>query len=525
MKPSPLLFSDTRVHHQNYYDSNSSNTTHTSRSSMTSSSSSSSFSTVTLSEVHTVDFEFSPSPQHAHFVSVDGGLFLQHENPISTTAMIHPSFSFDVDAHPNTAMLHVPSYSSVIIIWRNRSLMDHPMHLHGYKMEILDVDVPHREEHCTLSKCKLNVAFDSSSQRLAHLNESPIGSAVLKDTFILPAGGAVATRIQTGAPALWFAHCHLDPHKEDGMAFVLNVGNYHHSQSSTTMQLPADYPSCDTPFLKSKRENPACQCYINKDAVLDGSLTKRHHCSRDHLCIHEKSQAANLDTYKPAGFRISSKHLIPNWTVSLIFVSIISIVTFLIINKKKSFAMLLQETPSKSQDDDDNNNNVDDDFLFPSKSPYTTTTTQASAAASWLIRLRRRVATEWKTYRPGCTNTLRVFEVTGLALLTGYLFYDVGNDPTSTGLSEKYSLLFFSITLWTFTRMYPAVGSFNAWHSAMKSSEDITSISDIAIWCASRCIVSTGNEGKTSCLECHPCMSNEHSSLTQAISSLLSSSS
>ena len=251
------------------------------------------------------------------------------------------------------------------------------------------------------------------------------------------------------------------------MAFVLNVGNYQSPSNDTW--LSEDYPSCDTQFQKTKRENPACHCYMNKDAVLDVGLTKNHRCSRDHLCLHEQSQAANLDSYKSAGFRISSHYRIPNWGIATIVVSIILMVTL----------MIRRYAPISRQD------LASDDTAHCSGTGFNSTSQ----------KLRIRIVTDWKSYRPGCINPLRVFEVTGLALLTGYLFYDIGNDSTGNGLSEKYSLLFFSITLWTFTRMYPAVSNYNAWHNNLKSKCD-GSISDIVIWCISKCIVVVGNEGE-----------------------------
>jgi hypothetical protein len=421
-----------------------------------------------FSEIHTVDFEFSPPPLFAHFVRIDGGLHIQHDNP--KKAMLDPSFDFTIDSHPNTAMLNVPSHSSVIIIWRNKSLMDHPMHLHGYKMEILKIDLPVRNKDCTLSKCKLNTAFDLEENKGIH-ESIPTGSNVLKDTFILPAGGAVVTRIQTKEPALWYAHCHIDVHKEDGMAFILNVGNY--QQPSNGTWLPEDYPSCDTQFQKTQHKNPACHCYINSDAILDGALTEKHRCSREHLCLHEQSLAANLDSYKSTGFSISSNYRIPNFGISLIIVSIIIFLTVMITRYSPKNKVRGQRMSVIQYDE---NYSKSSNFTF-------------------LQKFRVRFTNDWRLYRPGCTNPFRVFEVTGLALLTGYLFYDIGNDSTANGLSGKYSLLFFSITLWTFTRMYPAVANYNAWHRDLKIQCN-NSISDITVWCISKLLVVIGNEGE-----------------------------
>ena len=222
--------------------------------------------------------------------------------------MLSPEFDFDKHAHPNHAMLNVPSFSSVIIVWRNKSLMDHPMHLHGFKMEILGINLPLRSRDCTLSKCSLNTAF--SSETIAKLDASTkIGTPVMKDTFIMPAGGAVVTRIQTLEPAIWFAHCHIDDHNRDGISFVLNVGDY---QKHNFTRFPDDSPSCETPFIQTMEKHPACECYINNDAVLSTALTHDHRCSRDYLCHHKLSQAANLDSYSQNGIGIASNHGTPN---------------------------------------------------------------------------------------------------------------------------------------------------------------------------------------------------------------------
>lgn len=77
-------------------------------------------------EVHFVDSHFQPYPQHSHFIRLDDGPFYQHVNP--KKSMLDPTFS-SADMHQNTAVLNVPESSTVILVWRTTSLMDHPMHL------------------------------------------------------------------------------------------------------------------------------------------------------------------------------------------------------------------------------------------------------------------------------------------------------------------------------------------------------------------------------------------------------------
>ena len=185
-------------------------------------------------------------------------------------------------------------------------------------MEILDIALPKKKIDCTLAKCKLNSAYESHADVRALASRIPPGRAVLKDTFILPAGGAVVTRIFTYEPSVWFAHCHLEVHKDDGMAFILNVGNY--SASSSGLTLASDFPSCNSPLIEGHLPYPSCDCYENPNLVLDNFLTSDYKCSRHHLCHHVHSRAANLNKYPYAeGDELNSDHEIPGWGIALIF--------------------------------------------------------------------------------------------------------------------------------------------------------------------------------------------------------------
>ncbi len=228
--------------------------------------------------------------------------------------------------HPNTNVLHVPAYSTVLLVWRSTTLMDHPMHLHGLKMSIIDIALPNKRQDCTLSKCKLNSVYESHEEVRA-LAASKSGTSVLKVTFILPAGGAVVTQIHTQEPSLWYSHCHLEMHHFDGMAFILNVGNY----NGSGRLLPPDYPSCETPFLQARENYPSCDCYENQNSILSSYLTADYKCSRDHLCHHVSSRAANLDKYHFAGGDvIHSDYKMPGFGISLIALASICVILVLI---------------------------------------------------------------------------------------------------------------------------------------------------------------------------------------------------
>ena len=82
---------------------------------------------------------------------------------------------------------------------------------------------------------------------------------VLKDTVILPPGGAVVLRIQSDNPGVWFLHCHIHDHLLSGLALALNEGNYRYSQT----KFPKDYPSCDYSGNLQFLRTATCDC--NKD--------------------------------------------------------------------------------------------------------------------------------------------------------------------------------------------------------------------------------------------------------------------
>jgi len=355
------------------------------------------------------------------------------------------------------------------------------MHLHGLKMEIIGVALPNREEDCTLSKCKLNAFYESEDDVRELAASIPLGNAVMKDTFILPAGGAVVTRIHTQEPNLWYAHCHIAMHHFDGMAFILNVGNY----SESVRALPDDYPSCDSPFFQTHKNYPSCDCYENPNTVLSTYLTSDYKCSRDHLCHHMHSRAANLERYHfVGGDSIHSAHELSGYVIS--FISLV-VVFFIAISLRyyKTLTSAIgcnvaRSNPVESEVDQENCSKLNVSEMTghtlcsgSTHSVHTAMPIQIQRSSSHqkihdgdyssTKELYKVILEEYKLYRPLCVNLLRVIEVCTLAILTGFLYYDVGNDTSYTGLSQRLGLFFFSTTLWTFTRMYPAVGFSHQW--------------------------------------------------------------
>ena len=282
------------------------------------------------SEIHTVDTSANPVPQYGHFVSIDDSVPTQNEFPPG--AMISRMYrSSSYSMHPHSMALRVPRASSAIIIWRNTMLMDVPMHIHGHEVEILDVATPELNKDCNLLSCKLSEAFDGK-EKLLRLDAIPPSQSISKDTFVIPAGGAIATRLHTShRRSLWMVNGQRDVHEEDGISFVLIVGDYRIGDDDNW---PSDFPSCNTTLVKAITPKPYCDCHVDKDAPLQPEIQEKKLCSRDHLCRHELSQPATLSSYVyESGFAVQAQGggpVIPTSLVAILFVVVVFVSIILV---------------------------------------------------------------------------------------------------------------------------------------------------------------------------------------------------
>ncbi|KAL7538702.1 hypothetical protein ACHAXR_009429 [Thalassiosira sp. AJA248-18] len=283
-------------------------------------------------EIHTVDFSFQPAPQYGHFVGIDHSAMSQNELP--PAAMISRSFRPDKSVHPNSMALRVSRNSPIIIVWRTTLLMDVPMHIQGHSVQILDRAFPVLRRDCNLQSCRLSQAFDSE-EKLKDLAKTPPDQVINKDTFVIPAGGAIVTRMHTGSRGLWMVNGQKDVHNEDGISFVLIVGDYRIPREDTSW--PSDFPTCNTTLGLSTTMQPHCECYMDKSAPFQIGKPDRKFCSRSHLCRHKLSQATNNDQ----GFSIQSGWKgIPGGIVTTIFLLVVvaSAVLVLVLSPTHSYS-------------------------------------------------------------------------------------------------------------------------------------------------------------------------------------------
>jgi len=86
----------------------------------------------------------------------------------------------------DTPPLQVAKGERVAIVMTNKTMMPHPMHLHGHVFQVVQID----------------------HQRL---------SGAMRDTVLVPPGSRVTVAFDADNPGLWAFHCHLLYHMEAGM--------------------------------------------------------------------------------------------------------------------------------------------------------------------------------------------------------------------------------------------------------------------------------------------------------------------
>ena len=172
--------------------------------------------------------------------SIDIAAFKKNNIPF-TSILKKFSESEQEEIRKKTVILSLPTEKSVTIIIRsNTSFSFHPMHMHGHHFEVLEIaNKAAKNQDCKL----LDNVEDYFGQTIEELMTRKT-QGVLKDTVILPACGAVAIRINSDNPGVWFFHCHIDYHLHDGLAAIINEGDFMFHQTS----FPSGYPTCNKDF-------------------------------------------------------------------------------------------------------------------------------------------------------------------------------------------------------------------------------------------------------------------------------------
>lgn len=121
----------------------------------------------------------------------------------------------------------------VFVDWLGKkSIFEHPMHLHGTDMYIIDQGVIPIEED---DKHFINQLLEGLTNS-TKIRPKPC----VKDTVTIPPNGYVVVRTIFNNPGAWLLHCHFAFHTETGMNKVFMVGN-----RTDFIPTPPNFPTCN----------------------------------------------------------------------------------------------------------------------------------------------------------------------------------------------------------------------------------------------------------------------------------------
>lgn len=113
-------------------------------------------------------------------------------------------------------------YDFLLIDDNTGDFVSHPIHMHGYAFQVLDMG--------TLDQLESGkTAFREATHR-----------PVIKDTVTIPRNGFVRIRLKTNNAGYWLFHCHIEYHMAPGMVLLFKVGNKRDMPSP-----PPNFPKCE----------------------------------------------------------------------------------------------------------------------------------------------------------------------------------------------------------------------------------------------------------------------------------------
>lgn len=182
--------------------------------------------------------------------------------------------------HTNSMVMEIADGEHAELIFNQPDRQSHPIHVHGHKLWVMGVGyVSSDPKECTFIHC-FKQHFDRMNRDDVAKLVDP-NKAILKDSVVLPAGGWLVLRFVADNPGWWFAHCHIDIHRSNGFNFMIREGG--DKAEVDPARLPSDFPTCEPMFAK---KHYACQCFQDRDAVLDLSPRAYYRCSTKQMCRH-----------------------------------------------------------------------------------------------------------------------------------------------------------------------------------------------------------------------------------------------
>ncbi|NP_001155159.1 laccase-like precursor [Nasonia vitripennis] len=179
------------------------------------------FSLQTIFQLNNINFEIPPFPLLTQFDMID-------QTSLCNSSTVGDCFTKYCRC-PHVLQVEFKSVVELVIVDEGFVNVNHPMHLHGYKVRV--VAMGRLEEEASAEKIK---QLDKEGKIERQLTGAPI-----KDTVTVPSNGYTIVRFYADNPGFWLFHCHIERHAHLGMELVIKVG-----EAKDTPAIPKDFPRC-----------------------------------------------------------------------------------------------------------------------------------------------------------------------------------------------------------------------------------------------------------------------------------------
>lgn len=141
----------------------------------------------------------------------NGITYVPPKVPTLFTVLSSGQFASNPAIYGSNTNTFVLQYGEVIeIVVNNMDPGFHPFHLHGHTFQVISRSEGTEDEENP-------IVYDSNNRSHTNFPEHPM----VRDTVMVNPNGFVVLRFKAENPGVWFFHCHLDWHLEQGLAITL----------------------------------------------------------------------------------------------------------------------------------------------------------------------------------------------------------------------------------------------------------------------------------------------------------------
>lgn len=131
--------------------------------------------------------------------------------PTLMTVLSSGEYAGDAEIYGSNTNTYVLQHNEVVeIVLNNMDPGKHPFHLHGHNFQVISRSEAGEDDDNPIT-------YDPSNPEHNNFPDFPM----IRDTVLVNPNGFIVIRFKANNPGVWFFHCHVDWHLEQGLAITL----------------------------------------------------------------------------------------------------------------------------------------------------------------------------------------------------------------------------------------------------------------------------------------------------------------